>query len=113
MERGRRDLAAVEHDAAARAGFLQEACGADAELRREVETLLVSLQDSNQRIDVRDHRPLFRYSDLARFDRTLVPTANAYAATADCGRFLMATNPPDPRSPPITVIVNWPVLLER
>ena len=33
-------LAALERDAAARAGFLQEACGADAELRREVETLL-------------------------------------------------------------------------
>ncbi len=82
-------------------------------LTGDQQLVAVSLQDSNQRIDVRDHRPLFRYSDLARVDRTLVPTANAYAATADCGRFLLATNPPDPRSPPITVIVNWPVLLER
>jgi len=33
-------LAALERDAGAREGFLHEACGADAELRREVETLL-------------------------------------------------------------------------
>ena len=82
-------------------------------LTTDQQLVAVSLQDSNQRIDVRDHRPLFRYSALARFDRTLVPTANAYAATADCGRFLLATNPPDPRSPSITVIVNWPALLAR
>ena len=82
-------------------------------LTDDQQLVAVSFQDANQRIEVRDHRPLFRYSDLARFDRTLAPTANAYAATADCGRFLLATSPPDPRSPPITVVVNWPALLER
>ena len=74
---------------------------------------LVSFRGSAERIDLGDRQPLFVVHDVVQFDRTLAPTANYYAATADCRRFLVATKAPGPDVAPINIVVNWPALLER
>ena len=51
--------------------------------------------------------------DVIQWERTLAPTVNNYAATGDCGRFLVATRPPNAQVLPIHVVVNWPALLAR
>ena len=73
----------------------------------------VPFRGSSERIDLGDRQSLFAIPDVAQFDRRLAPTANYYAATSDCRRFLVATKPPDPQVPPINIVVNWPALLER
>lgn len=73
----------------------------------------VPFEGSAARVDVGEARPLFAVDELIRFDRALVPTANSYAAAADCRRFLVATRPPAPQSATISIVVNWPDLLRR
>ena len=50
---------------------------------------VVPFRGSADGIELGDHAPLFRRSDVIRWERTLAPTVNNYAATADCGRFLV------------------------
>jgi Tol biopolymer transport system component len=50
---------------------------------------------------------LFRVERLADTDRIVTPTANAYAATQDGQRFLVAERAHDPNVPPIRIVVNW------
>ena len=42
-----------------------------------------------------------------------MPTANYYAAPPDCQRFLVAARAPDAPAAPISIVVNWPLLLGR
>lgn len=74
---------------------------------------VVPFRGSADGIELGDHAPLFRRSDVIRWERTLAPTVNNYAATADCGRFLVAMRPPNAQALPIHVVVNWPALLAR
>ena len=48
---------------------------------------------------------------LIESDRLVWPTSNAYVATSNGQRFLVAVSAADPDAPPISVIVNWPALL--
>jgi Tol biopolymer transport system component len=50
---------------------------------------------------------LFRVNQLADIDRLVTPTANAYVATEDGQRFLVAEHARDPNVPPIRIVVNW------
>ncbi len=73
----------------------------------------VPFRGSAERLDLGDRQPLFAIPDVVQFDRTLAPTANYYAATLDCRRFLVATKPANPEVAPINIVVNWPALLQR
>jgi WD40 repeat protein len=82
-------------------------------LGRDKRLTAVPFRGSAERIDLGDRQALFTIDDVVQFDRRLAPTANYYAATADCRRFLVATKAPDLQPPPINIVVNWPALLER
>jgi eukaryotic-like serine/threonine-protein kinase len=56
---------------------------------------------------------LFRVEQLADIDRIVMPTANAYVATEDGQRFLVAERGHDPNVPPIRIVVNWQASIAR
>jgi eukaryotic-like serine/threonine-protein kinase len=56
---------------------------------------------------------LFKVDNLVDVERRLFPSANAYVSAADGHRFLMAVRVRDPKTPPISIVVNWPALLNR
>jgi eukaryotic-like serine/threonine-protein kinase len=56
---------------------------------------------------------LFRVEHLADIDRIVTPTANAYVATEDGQRFLVAERAHDPNVPPIRIVVNWWASISR
>ena len=56
---------------------------------------------------------LFRVEQLADIDRIVMPTANAYVATEDGQRFLVAERAHDPNVPPIRIVVNWQASIAR
>jgi serine/threonine protein kinase len=59
-------------------------------------------------------RELFQIENLAEEDRSLFfATRNDYVATANGQRFLAAIRVRDPHAPPVTIVVNWPALLNR
>ena len=63
-------------------------------------------------LDVDSPRALFQVKDLLELDR-LFPATNAYVATANGRRFLVAEAARDPHAPPISVVVNWTTLVKR
>jgi hypothetical protein len=65
------------------------------------------------RTDVGAPRALFHIDNLAEADQLGFPTSNAYVATSDGQRFLVAVRARDPEAPPVSVIVNWRALLNR
>jgi eukaryotic-like serine/threonine-protein kinase len=56
---------------------------------------------------------LFQMPNLIAEGRLLMPTSNNYVATPNGQRFLAAVSVQDPNAPPISVVVNWPALLNR
>jgi hypothetical protein len=56
---------------------------------------------------------LFPIPNVAEWDWFLYPTANAYVAASNGQRFLVAVREPDPKAPPINIVVNWRALLNR
>ena len=57
---------------------------------------------------------LFRIENLAAENRSLFfATRNDYVAASNGQRFLAAIKVRDPHAPPITIVVNWPALLNR
>jgi Tol biopolymer transport system component len=79
------------------------------------ESWLVSVPFSGtaERLEPGTARPLFRIANLSHFDRTFSPTVNAYAASSDCQRFLVATQPPASYVTPVTIIAGWRALLSH
>ena len=75
--------------------------------------MIVPFRSKSGDIQLGDPRALFTLDGFSDFDRPLVPTANYYAASADCQRFLVAARAPDAPAAPISIVVNWPVLLGR
>jgi hypothetical protein len=75
--------------------------------------VIVPVRSKSGGIQPDDPKPLFPVDGFSDFDRPLVPTANYYAAAADCERFLVAARAPDAPAAPISIVVNWPVLLGR
>ena len=67
----------------------------------------------NSGVKIGPPKPLFRIANLIDLDQFMWPTFNAYVATSDGRRFLVALSARDPDAPPISVIVNWPALLAR
>jgi serine/threonine protein kinase len=57
--------------------------------------------------------PLFALESIIHNDRIVTPTANAYVATADGQRFLIAERAHDPHVPPIRMVVNWRASVAR
>ena len=64
-------------------------------------------------VEIGAPKALFRIANLIDIDQLLWPTSNAYLATSNGRRFLVAESARDPDAPPISVIVNWPALLAR
>ena len=58
-------------------------------------------------------RVLLRIPTLADTDPAVIGTSSPFVVTADGRRFLVAERAQDPDAPPITVVVNWPVLMRR
>jgi serine/threonine protein kinase len=75
--------------------------------------VIVPFRSTSGGLQLGDLQPLFRLDDFADFDRSMVATANFYAAAADCQRFLVAARAPDAPVAPISIVANWPVLLGR
>ena len=75
--------------------------------------VIVPLRSKSGDIQLGNPQPLFSLDGFSDFDRPLVPTANSYAAAADCQRFLVAARAADAPAAPISIVVNWPVLLNR
>ena len=75
--------------------------------------VIVPFRGKSGGIQLGDPKALFPLDGFSDFDRPLVPTANYYAAAADCQRFLAAARAPDAPAAPISIVVNWPVLLGR
>jgi len=57
--------------------------------------------------------PLFALERIIHNDRIVMPTANAYVATADGQRFLIAERAHNPHVPPIKIVVNWRASVAR
>ena len=57
--------------------------------------------------------PLFALERIIDNDRIVMPTANAYVATADGQRFLIAERAHNPHVPPIKIVVNWRASVAR
>jgi serine/threonine-protein kinase len=51
--------------------------------------------------------PLFAVENIVDNDRLVTPTANAYVATADGQRLLIAEGARNADAPPIKIVVNW------
>ena len=56
---------------------------------------------------------LFGVEQLADVDRIVFPTTNAYVATEDGRRFLVAERAHDSNVPPIRIVVNWWASISR
>jgi eukaryotic-like serine/threonine-protein kinase len=56
---------------------------------------------------------LFQMPKLVTEGRVITPTSNNYLAAANGERFLAAVSARDPNLPPISIVVNWPALLNR
>ena len=67
----------------------------------------------NRGVEIGPPKALFRIANLIDLDHSMWPTVNAYVATSNGRRFLVAVSAPDPKAPPISVIVNWRALLTR
>jgi serine/threonine protein kinase len=67
----------------------------------------------NSGIEIGRPKALFRIANLIDIDQYMWPTFNAYVATSNGQRFLVAVSAFDPEAPPISVIVNWAALLTR
>jgi Tol biopolymer transport system component len=67
----------------------------------------------NRGVEIGPPKALFRIASLIDLDHSMWPTVNAYVATSNGRRFLVAVSAPDPKAPPISVIVNWRALLTR
>lgn len=75
--------------------------------------VFVPVRSQSGSMQLGDPQPLFPVDGFSDFDRPLLPTANDYAAAADCRQFLVAARAPDARAAPISIVVNWPRLLGR
>jgi Tol biopolymer transport system component/tRNA A-37 threonylcarbamoyl transferase component Bud32 len=82
-------------------------------LAEDKRLMAVRFQGSPASIDAGTPRTLFRLENLAEVDRFSFATSNAYVATSNGERFLVAVNAPDPAAPPINIVVNWRALLRR
>ncbi len=58
-------------------------------------------------------RALFHIANFATIDPLGFETTNDYVAASNGQRFLVAVRAPDPDAPPISIVVNWPALLNR
>jgi serine/threonine protein kinase/Tol biopolymer transport system component len=58
-------------------------------------------------------RTLFHIANFAAIDPLGFETTNDYVAASNGQRFLVAVRAPDPKAPPITIVVNWDFLLKR
>jgi Tol biopolymer transport system component len=65
------------------------------------------------KVDVGAPKALFRVDGLTEVDVLGFPTSNTYVAASNGQRFLMAVRARDPNAPPITIVANWPALLNR
>jgi eukaryotic-like serine/threonine-protein kinase len=63
--------------------------------------------------DIGTPTALFQVPNLIREGRLLMPTSNNYVAAPDGRRFLAAVSARDANVPPITIVVNWPAMLNR
>ena len=107
---------AVRRQVSMAGGRSPQWCGAQdgiVYLAADKRLVIVSFRSNSRGIQLGDPQPLFPLDDFADFDRPLVPTANYFAAAADCQRFLVAARGPDALAAPISIVVNWPVLLGR
>jgi hypothetical protein len=50
---------------------------------------------------------------LVDTDPLRAAASHPFVAARDGRRFLVAERAPDPNAPPLTVVVNWPALLNR
>ncbi len=64
-------------------------------------------------VEIGTPHALFRIDNLAEIDPLMLPTVNAYVPAGNGQRFLIAVRPPDPISPPINIVVNWPAFVKR
>jgi serine/threonine protein kinase len=58
-------------------------------------------------------RALFHIASFAAIDPLGFETSNDYVVASNGQRFLVAVRAPDPNAPPISIVVNWPALLNR
>ena len=56
---------------------------------------------------------LFAVPHLVDIDPLRAAASHPFVAARDGRRFLVAERAPDPNAPPLTVVVNWPALLNR
>jgi Tol biopolymer transport system component len=107
---------AVRRQVSVAGGRSPQWCGAQdgiVYLAADGRLVIVPFRSKSGDIQLGNPQPLFPLDGFSDFDRPLVPTANSYAAAADCQRFLVAARAPDAPAAPISIVVNWPVLLRR
>lgn len=64
-------------------------------------------------VQVAAPQPLFRVPHLVEIDPLIAAASSPFVAASDGRRFLVAERAHDPHAPPMTVVVNWPALLNR
>jgi Tol biopolymer transport system component len=82
-------------------------------LSPEQQLNVVSIGGGPDAVDVSAPHALFQMPTLASEGRLLMPTANNYLAAPDGERFLAAVSARDPTLPPISIVVNWPAVVNR
>jgi len=75
--------------------------------------MAVSIAAGHDGMDVGVPRALFQMPNLVAEGRVLMPTANNYVAAPNGERFLGAVSAHDPNLPPISIMVNWPAVVNR
>jgi serine/threonine protein kinase len=64
-------------------------------------------------VQVAAPQTLFAVPHLVDSDPLIAAASHPFVAARDGRRFLVAERAPDPNAPPVTVVVNWPALLNR
>ena len=75
--------------------------------------MAASIDDGPGGASIGAPKALFRMPNLIAEGRLLMPTSNNYVATGDGRGFLAAVAAPDPNAPPLSIVVNWPAVLDR
>lgn len=77
------------------------------------ELMIASMAGGPGGVAVADPRALFQMPNLVTEGQVLMPTSNNYLVAPDGERFLAAVSARDPNLPPISIVVNWPALVNR
>ena len=75
--------------------------------------MAASIAAGRDGIDVGAPRELFQMPSLDAEGRVNMPTSNNYLAAPNGERFLAAVSARDPNLPPISIVVNWPAMVNR